>query len=231
MKKIIVLLIVLALSGCCTLAVCDARGSGFFDRYGKEQSSDTPDTPSDAGTGQSISIMIDGRTVELAFDSSPDYSSSSNGMVQASYYAYAADGVTLYELYLIFPDSAESGMIITPDYSALINAESSVVLIVSDEKSEQYYFASILDGAIFPEGSDFTICIDDVIRENGTVTYTGRLSASLIALDMVSGQVSDTLTITETPFSFTLGGADGDNERHSDPLPTSQPGESDMRKV
>lgn len=178
--------------------------------------------------GDTIELEIEGERVLLDFDTSSQYSSIEDGQVQASFYKYSDDGATLYELYIIFPDTAQAGMVITPEYAALTNEESSVVLIVSDTQTqqEQYYFSSLMDGDVYPGGSDYTIAIDDVYEIDGGTTYKGRLSATLVALNMSTGDIEATLAVPETAFSFTLGGT---SERHADPLPTETP--DDMRKV
>lgn len=180
-------------------------------------------------SGETIELEVDGQRIALEFDGSPEYSSVEGGVVQASYYSYSDDGATLYEFYLIFPDTVQPGMVITPEYAALTNEESSVVLIVSDTLSgrEQYYFSSLMDGGVYPEGSTYEISIDDIQQIDGATTYAGRFSATLVALNMASGEADAVLEIPETGFRFTLGGGTG--ERHADPLPTEMPG--DMRKV
>lgn len=189
-----------------------------------------PNLDGHASTGETIEIVIEGQKVSLEFDASPQYSSVADGLVQASYYKYSDDGTRLWELYIIFPDTAQPGMLITPDYAALTGEDSSVVLIASDTDTqrEQYYFSSLMGGSVYPEGSDYAIVLDDIATSGDATTYSGKLSATLIALDMASGEVEDTLVIDETPFRFTLGGG-ADEDRHIDPLPTSLP--DDMRKV
>ena len=179
-------------------------------------------------TGEAIELEIDGQRVILDFDPSAQYSSIANGQVQASFYANSADNTKLYELYMIFPDTAASGMVITPDYSALTGEESSVVLIVSDLKAEQelYYFSSQMNGSVYPEDSTFSIAIDDIQTMGGATTFSGSLSATLIALDMATGEAEDTLEIDETPFSFSIG---GETDRPQTPAPTTLP--DDMRKT
>lgn len=183
--------------------------------------------PYESASGDQITLEVNGETVRLVYDSSPQYSSVQNGLVQASYYAYGSDGVTMYELYIIFPDSAKPGMVITPEYSAITGEESSVVLIVSDQESELYYLSSLMDGSVYPAGSDYSIAIDDIAPDGAGTRYSGSLSANLVALDMASGEVAATLQIDAVPFAFTLGA--GDDNRHADPLPTEMPG--DMRKA
>ena len=60
------------------------------------------------------------------------------------------------------------------------------------------------------------------------VTYTGTLDATLVALDLISGEAQATLQIESAPFSFTMDSGSA-QERHGVPLPTSAP--DDMRKV
>lgn len=205
-----------------------------------EETAPEPDAPTNEDTpnpfgnipertpaaGQGIEIEVGGEKVMLDFDPSEQYSSIGNGLVQASFYSYSADGAKLYELYVIFPDSAQAGSVIAPDAA---NPESSVVLIVSDSNTQEelYYFSSFMNDSVYPEGSDFAIAIDDVQIEDGAATYAGSLTATLIALDMATGATSDTLQIDSTPFAFTIGGA-GDG-RHAEPLPTEAP--KDMMKT
>lgn len=228
MKSIIALLL------CALLAVSTALAEPPFDDVPGSVfeiiPGDAPETPGDPGaseSGEVFAIQVDGETVELAFDRSPLYSSAQGGMVQASYYAYGKDGVTLYELYVNFPESARPGMVITPEYEAMTNGNSSVSLVVStDSQNQVYYFSSLSGGSVYPEGSDFSIALDDIAEGSGGATYSGRLSATLVALDLISGKAERTLVIPETPFRFTLGG-----KAAPGPVPASTPTPSDMRKV
>ncbi len=181
------------------------------------------DGAAEADAADGIRLTIDSTEVWLGFDSAPEYSSVLDGIVQASFYAYEDDSDLLYELYLLFPDSVEPGASISPNDAGQAGKDSSVVLIISDSKSEKYYSAGMLNGASYPIGSDFTIDIDTI--ENGR--YTGQLTAALVALDLISGEVVDTLKIESAPFGFTLGSAS--HERHFDPIPTDAA--KDLRKV
>lgn len=227
MKKIMAILL------CALLAIPGAMGlaeNPFGDLFGNlpgEPGSENPPR-GDIEAADSITLQINGKEVRLAYDASPQYSSIQGGTVQASYYAYDADGKTLYELYITFADTARAGMVITPEYASLTNEESSVVLISSLDGLETYYFSSVLDGSVYPQGSGFTITIDSVSDEGGAIRYDGTLSASLIALDMSSGETAATLDIPATPFSFTVTG------RLSSPIPdgpepTKAP--EDLKKV
>ena len=194
-----------------------------------EDAGPTPEAPESwqaPAYDDTFTLDVNGESVVLVFDSTPEYSSVAGGLVQASYYGYGADGVTLYELYIIFPATAQPGMVITPEYSALTGEQSSVVLIQSDNSSELYFMSSLMNGSVYPTGSDFSVTIEDIYSVGSATTYSGTVSARLIALDEASGEVKATLEIPQTPFSFTLGG--GDN-RHADPAPTPAP--EDMRKA
>lgn len=227
MKKNVAILLCAILMALGAMALAEAPLDGLFDSLPVDPGSSAPPR-GDVGTGDSITLTVNGETVQLAYDASPQYSSIRGGLVQASYYAYGADGKTLYELYLTFPETARAGMVITPEYAAMTNEESSMVLIVSKDSLETYYFSSLLDGNVYPVGSSFSIAIDSVGDESGMVSYAGTLSANLIALDMASGEVAATLEIPATPFSFTVSG------QLSSPLPNvpeATPMPDDLKKV
>ena len=189
----------------------------------------------DAAGEQSVTLDINGEIVALPFDPSPQYSKIEGGTVQASFYAYSGDGSMLYELYLVFPETAMPGDTITPASAS----DSSVVLIVTDIKAdrEEYYFSSGTGCVVFPENSDFSIGIDSVEIANGVSAYSGRIAANLVALDMATGEPVATLSLPEASFTFAIGQAEPEPEpepepeveRHPEPLPTTQP--NDLRKA
>ena len=227
MKKIVAMLLCALLAALGTAAPAESPIDGLFDILPGEPGSETPPR-GDGESAEGIALQVDGESVFLTYDASPQYSSIQGGLVQASYYAHGSDGQTLYEMYITFPETARAGMVITPEYAAMTNEESSVVLIVSRDSVEKYYFSSLLDGSVYPKGSGFTIAIDSVSPEGDRISYAGTLSATLIALDMASGDVTDTLEIPDTAFRFTISG------QLSAPLPdapkpTGEP--EDLRKV
>ncbi len=182
--------------------------------------------PRDGGSEQEgMTVQVNGETVRLIYDSSPMYSSVQGGLVQASYYAYGADGDTMYLMYVIFPETANAGMVITPEYAAMTGEECSVVFIISTSEREQYYFSSVAEGLVYPTDSNFTIAIDSVEGGAGGTTYAGRLSATLRCLEL-SGDADAALSIPETPFRFTVGGG-----RAPEAVPGGTPIPTDMRKV
>ena len=183
-----------------------------------------------AASGDAFEITIYGETISLDYDTSEQYSKIDNGQVQASYYRYSDDGKALVELFITFPESTQPGMVISPDYSALTNEESSVVLIISDMETqkESYYFSSLMAGIPYPQGSDYQISLDSVSEVDGATTFEGRLSATLVALNMETGEVMDTLVVPETPFRFTMGGSAVERPE-AESKPTPQP--DDMKRV
>ena len=227
MKRTVAIVLCALLMALAAMALAEAPLDGLFDNLPIEPGNSAPPRGG-VESADGITLTVNGETVQLAYDASPQYSSIQGGLVQASYYAYGADGKTLYELYLTFPETARAGMVITPEYAAMTNEESSMVLIVSRDSIEPYYFSSILDGSVYPAGSSFSIAIDSVGDEGGMVSYAGTLSANLIALDMASGGVAATLEIPATPFSFTISG------QLSSPLPDAPeptPMAEDLKKV
>ena len=191
------------------------------DLYSGEQ------VPRDGGSEEgALVVEVNGETVKLLFDDSPLYSSVQNGLVQASYSAYGSDGDTLYVLYMLFPDTAMAGMVITPEYAVTAGEEASVVLIISSREREQYYYSSALAGTIYPAGSTFSIALDSVDPASGGTAYAGRLSATLIMMEPSGEREAGRLTIPETAFSFTIGGYAGPSA-----APGATPVPEDMRKV
>ena len=216
MKKLIVLLI------CALLAFTTVLAEGDpFDQF------ETQGPDDDMAKEDGITLELNGESICLAFDPSPQYSNVQDGMVQASYYAYGQDGVTMYEMYISFPQTARAGMIITPEYEAITNGDASVSLVISKTKTDQvYYFSSLADGLVYPMGSTFSIAIDSITDTDQGACYAGTFSATLIALDLRSGDELATLAIPETPFSFTLG-----DVLAPSPSPRPESDLNDMRKV
>jgi len=229
MNKLISILVCLAMAFMAMPVLAEETPENPFGGLLPDEYADDSAPRGDRESGESIALEIKGQRVDLAFDASPQYSNVQDGMVQASYYAYGPDGDTLYELFVSFPDTARAGMILTPEYASMTNEECSVVLIVSRQSKEVYYFSSLMDGVVYPEGSDFAISIESIADAEGGVNYAGTLSATLVALDMASGGVDDTLLIPETTFSFTISGSRPRGDVPSAPELPDVPG--DLRKV
>ena len=194
MRKLAVLLSLLML---CALPLAAAEGDPF--EFPNEAAQ--PDPFADVPEG--ISLDIGGASVPLMFDSSAEYSSVDNGTVQASFYAYSDENDFLYELYMIFPDTVESGTTVTPDYAMQHDPDCSVVLIVSSGATEQYFFAGQIDGAAFPNESGYSIRFDSVENTGSACVYSGSLTASLVEMELDSS-AAEHFSIENAPFSFTM---------------------------
>ncbi|NLF28612.1 MAG: hypothetical protein GX592_12005, partial [Clostridiales bacterium] len=185
----------------------------------------------ESDTDLSIQIELEGKTHILSYDSSPEYSNVKDGMVQASFYEYDSPENTLYELYLVFPEDVGTDTTVDPKYAIDNSRECSVMMIVSDDDTETYYISGIMDGRAYPDGSDFSIHFEFVTGFGSGASYSGTLSATLIAKDINSGANVGSMRIDSAPFSFASDGASvphGDDNRET-PLPTSRP--SDLRKA
>lgn len=180
---------------------------------------------SEGGTAEdSVQLTLDGQPLTLRFDRSDAYSSVMNGNVQASFFAYTNGEENLYELYMVFPESVRTGDAVTPAYAAQSGSESSVVLIITDNQDEAYYFAGQIDTGAYPEGSDYNIRFDAVADAGNGTRYEGRLSATLVGMEMSTGAILGNIQITDAPFSFTMPAA---NHRAiaepPDPTPDQEP--------
>ena len=194
--------------------------AGILAATAEENLFDVPDN-AESGTADfsagSIQIEINGQPTVLGFDNSLEYSSVQDGTVQASFYAYSEDREYLYELYMIFPESVQTGSTITPEYAAKNAPDCSVVLIISNKEVEQYYFAGQIDGKAYPDGSAYTMYFDSVSASDSGRTYSGRLSAAPLGLSDDSDTLMKSFRIDEAPFTFSMSiaensdGSEGNN--------------------
>lgn len=178
----------------CTLPIALAETDSFSvfpmpdmgdDPFSSVPSPESPELlpPSDSQETGTMRLSVMGKTVDLVFDADPTYSLHQNGYVQASFYAYADDG-TLYELYMIFPDNVSTGMTVSTQSCISGNAlESGLMLFVYESASEVYAIASQDASAAYPEGSTYAITFDAVASSGDSTTFSGTLSATLVALD------------------------------------------------
>ncbi len=178
---------------------------------------------SEGAAGDGIVLTLDGQPMHLSFDRSDAYSSVMNGNVQASFFAYANGDQTIYELYMVFPENVRGGDEVTPAYAMQGAMESSVVLIITDNQDETYYFAGQIDTGAYPEGSDYNIHFDTVADTAGGTRYEGRLSATMVGMEMSSGALLGSLQISDAPFSFTMP---AENRRTVTDAPEATPDQS-----
>lgn len=156
------------------------------------------------GLRDAVRLNVEGRELTLAFDPSEEYSVVSDGLARASFYTYASQPDRLYELTLLFPADVRSGDVIDTAYALAGSPECSVVAIFTNAAEVNYYFAGVVDGTAYPDESSFAITFDTVTGEGGDRTYTGRITASLVGMDMYSDSDLKYYQIADAPFSFTM---------------------------
>lgn len=159
------------------------------------------------GARESIKIEAEGRSLTLDFDPSEEYSMVSGGLARASFYTYADQSSRLYEVTLIFPADVRSGDVIDTQYALASNPECSVVAVFTRDAAVTYYFAGVMDGTAYPDNASFAITFDEVTDAESGRTYTGRLTASLVGMDIYSDSGLQHYRIDAAPFSFTMPAA------------------------
>lgn len=164
-----------------TCAILPARAENAFVFPTPQAPFSTPEPDAPAEGGMRLSVM--GETLTLDYDADPAYSLVEDGCVQASFYAYAQDG-TLYELYLIFPDTVAAGSTVTPQTSpAGGSLDAGVMLFVTDGRNDISALATQSGSAAFPEGSSYSIQLTDVSRDGASAAFAGSFEATLMAVD------------------------------------------------
>ena len=222
MKRVLVLLLCLLMSAAMLAAM--AEGDPF------EQLPEGNHAAAE-GSANAIEIVIDGNATPLSFDASTEFSSIMDGTVQASFYAYSANSEYLYELYMIFPVTVQSGSTLTPEYALQHDPDCSVVLILSSKEKEQYFFAGQSDGKIYPDNSTYTMTFDTVSATESSRTYAGTLSASLAAMDPDTGTPLVPFEIQNAPFRFTIPVSQTPEENPFGDVPEDLPDAFDPRPM
>lgn len=229
MKRIRFALCCLLFSLCCAASALALPDLPFLS---PDDGEDARDFPPANDVQEAIELQIDGQSLMLNFDGSEEFSFVQDGMVQASFYGYSADASLLYELYLFFPQDIQSGTTVTPEYATQNGLQDcSVMMIISSNAGEVFYYASQMDGASYPAGSSYAMRFDAVSQTAGGLTYTGDLTAALMEVDLIEGPSTGGMQISEAPFSFTMpiaAGSAAPNAPVQTPEPTLRP---DMRRV
>ena len=212
MKKLLSALLCAMLFGCCCAAETPVFPSPTPEISAEPEASPTPEIPSDAG---GMDFTYNGQTLRLDFDPDPEYSICRDGYIQASFYVEEADGM-LYELYVTFPQSVQSGGTLTPE-SCVQSGDiaSGLMLFVSDEAGNDVCSAATqyLTGP-YPEGSSYSIRFDKVTSEGTVYTFEGTMTGKLAEVDE---RFYATSTINECSgtfrFTMDLGSASSEKER------------------
>ena len=159
--------------------------------------------PEHPGAANTITIELNGEKLRLDFDTSPEYSTVEDGIVDASFYTYIGDDM-LVELYLSFPLDIRQGVDITPDYSYVNSIECNVILGISTPDKEVFYFAGQMNGQGFPTGANYSVRFDAITSSGSVSTFTGSLSATMYEKDLDTGVVGESFVIDGAPFNFSI---------------------------
>jgi len=198
MKKLLSALLCAILIG-----FCAAAEAPVFPTPSPEVSAETTPAP-DAHSAGGMDFTLNGKNLRLDFDPDPEYSICRDGYIQASFYVEDSDGL-LYELYVTFPQSVQSGDTVTPD-SCVKSGDigSGLMLFISDDADMDVCSAATqyLAGP-YPEGSSYSISFTGVMAVGSLYTFDGVMDGNLVEVDE---RFYATSTVNECSgtFSFTM---------------------------
>jgi len=133
-----------------------------------------------AGT---FTLNVQGKTVVLDYDPDPEYSNIVNGSIQASFYSETEDG-TMYELYMLFPDTVKSGDVVTTQSSIQAGQnDPGVMVFITDDTQEIYAAAFQFSSGAYPTGSSYEIRFDSVAPGGSSCAYKGSMTSTLVVMD------------------------------------------------
>lgn len=158
--------------------------------------------PRAASVENGLSLRFRDETILLDFDSDPYYSYVENGTVCASFYVETTD--SLYELYLLFPETVISGQTITP--SSMMQAEqydSGIVLSHISDDEDLYCLAGQDEYGAYPDASDYSIHFESITLHENTVDYVGTFECTLVPIDEYFSILPGSYECSGT-FSFTF---------------------------
>lgn len=196
----------------------EAKGDAFSeapDNGAKDQSGEAPSFPADQAGG-ALWLEIGGQETQLDLDTDPEYSFSDGEYVQACFYAYGTGG-EFCEVYLIFPESVVSGTVVSTESCTTSGDEDPAVLYMSYDATGMpvtFAAASQIGTSAYPDGSQYAIRFDTVVREGGMCTFSGTFDATLTELDEDFYPVS----------TFMAGGAFAFSLELASPAPDDAPG-------
>lgn len=185
-----------------------------------------PDESEFSAVSEGIEVTLEGQVLTLPFDATPEFSHISNGIVQASFFGYDASGLTMYELYLIFPETVKSQSTFTQQDAIASGLDDccTAVLITATQR-EDLYVAGHYNGAAYPSGTSYTLSFESVTDVSGGRQFTGTLTATLSGEDINGNTIPQKITLDHTPFSFTLPntGSENPSAPQNTPQPTLRP--------
>lgn len=167
-----------------------------------------PNVPSESEADGAVELTLDGATLSLLFDGNPLYSMRQDGYVQASFYGQSQD--QFYELYLLFPDSVQSGDEVSSQSAAANrDSESGILLYITGANGMAISIATQSAEGAYPAGSSYRLSFDSVIQNGGALTVSGTLEAVIADVDAGFNPLSNLRTLTAS-FSFTLNSGESD---------------------
>ena len=147
-----------------------------------------------------MTLYINGESIHLEFDPSPNYTSLANGYIQASYYAELDEA--LYELFMIFPARVHTGDVVSPEHCIEGgDDESGFLLLITTKDADITALATQDVIGTFPAGSGYAITFDDVADTEYDTSYTGTLHGTLVDVDALYNASGETHAI-EGSFHF-----------------------------
>lgn len=151
-----------------------------------------------------IGGMFDTEPLLLSFDVSADYSMCDNGYLQACFYATDGTENSYVELFLLFPQTAKSGDVISPAYAAETGmSECGVYFYEVKGSSEDAYIAAQTGGDATPEGSNYEIRIESFEETDSAYNVRGSVNAVLVKT-VEFKPTGELLTVQDAAFHFSM---------------------------
>lgn len=140
----------------------------------------------------------------LAFDPGADYSYLRDGYIQGCFFAFDAAEEYYLELYMLLPEKIQAGDVLTPESSHAAGASSCCISLfeVDENNNEQSWFAGQILGSPYPDGTSFSITIEQADYTAESVSVRGSIEASLCMLE--NDHPSAEMLNMKTSFSFVL---------------------------
>ena len=145
-----------------------------------------------------LCAMFDGESISLSLDPSSDYSNLADGVLQVCFFAYDAADDYFLEMYLLIPQDAASGDVLTDG----MGLDCSIYLYETNASSEVFYYAGDLDNSTASDSS-FEMTIESAESSASAISMRGQLRAQMVRYDREATGL-EILTIDGAQFNFTL---------------------------
>ena len=143
------------------------------------------------GTGQMIAV-IDGQTITMPYDPTPQYSDYQQGSYGVSFYTYDSE-MTVYEVFLVIPDTVTSGSVLSTAAGIQSSTvDCGVIYYRTDANmSETQKMACWSEDNTVPPGSSFEMTFASVTVTSESCEMSGSFEA---VLTMTDGSAAETLS-------------------------------------